>query len=91
MDPQPAENDRNLHVLNILPLTALRTIDLGGKKNFGPLFSRFCAQERSFFCTYKASRPGSSVMPLLLLNLAGCTDVDLDLVAEMKHERATRR
>ena len=27
-------------------------------------------------------------MPLLLLNLADCSDVDLDLVVDMKHERA---
>jgi hypothetical protein len=31
----------NFHVLNILPLTTLRTIDLGGKKIYGLLFSRF--------------------------------------------------
>ena len=30
-------------------------------------------------------------MSLLLLKLADCRDVDLDLVADMKHERATRR
>jgi hypothetical protein len=35
--------------LNILPLTTLRTIDLGGKKNSGPLFSIFCEKLRVFF------------------------------------------
>jgi hypothetical protein len=39
----------NFHVLNIVPLTTLRTIDLGGKKNSGPLFSRFCPEQRVFF------------------------------------------
>ena len=31
----------NFHVFNILPVTPLRTIDLGGTKISGPLFSRF--------------------------------------------------
>jgi len=31
----------NPNVLNILPVTTLRTIDLAGKKNPGPLFSIF--------------------------------------------------
>ena len=31
----------NLNVLNILPVTTLRTIDLEGKKNSSPLFSIF--------------------------------------------------
>src|SRR5271166_1412310 len=39
----------NLNVFKILPLTTLRTIDLGGKKIFDPLFSRFCAEMRVFF------------------------------------------
>jgi hypothetical protein len=39
----------NSNVSKILPLTTLRTIDLRGKKNSGPLFSRFCAKTRVFF------------------------------------------
>jgi hypothetical protein len=39
----------NFHVSNILPVTTLRTIDLGGKKNYDPLFSVFCAKMRVFF------------------------------------------
>jgi hypothetical protein len=38
----------NSHVVNILPLTTLRTIDLGGKKNSDPLFSIFCAEQSVF-------------------------------------------
>jgi len=38
----------NSNVLNILPVTTLRTIDLEGKENFDPLFSRFCAEMRVF-------------------------------------------
>jgi hypothetical protein len=38
----------NSHVLNILPATTFRTIDLAGKKNSGRLFSGFCA-ERAIF------------------------------------------
>ncbi len=41
-------NRRNSLVSKILPLTTLRTIDLGGKKNSGPLFSRFWAETRVF-------------------------------------------
>jgi hypothetical protein len=44
-----AERPRNPNVSKILPLTTLRTIDLGGKKNSGPLFSRFCAKTECFF------------------------------------------
>jgi hypothetical protein len=39
----------NSNVLNILRVTTLRTIDLGGKKNSGPLFSRFCGKLSVFF------------------------------------------
>ena len=39
----------NFRVLNILPVTTLRTIDLGGKKIPGLLFSRFCAEASVFF------------------------------------------
>src|ERR1700680_4891794 len=40
---------RNSNVSNILPVTTLRTIDLGGKKNSDPLFSRFCGKLSVFF------------------------------------------
>jgi len=39
---------RNFNVSWMLPVTTLRTIDLGGKKNPGPLLSRLCAKERVF-------------------------------------------
>ena len=39
----------NFNVSKILPVTTFRTIDLGGKKNSGPLFSRFCAKQSVFF------------------------------------------
>jgi len=39
----------NPNVLNILPVTTLRTIDLEGKKNSDPLFSRFWVETRDFF------------------------------------------
>lgn len=32
----------------ILPVTTLKTIDLGGTRIFGPLFSRFCPEQRVF-------------------------------------------
>ena len=48
-EPQAVRHHDNFHVFNILPVTTLRTIDLGGKKNSGPLFSRFCAEMRVFF------------------------------------------
>jgi hypothetical protein len=48
-EPQPLRHRRNFHVLNILPVTTLRTIDLGGKKISGPLFSRFWAEMSVFF------------------------------------------
>ena len=53
MEPRAVRHHCNFHVLNILPVTTFRTIDLEGKKSSGPLFSRFCAKESSFFCTYK--------------------------------------
>jgi hypothetical protein len=43
------ERQDNSNVSKILPLTTLRTIDLGGKKNPGSLFSRFCGKMRVFF------------------------------------------
>src|SRR5580704_17308440 len=39
----------NPNVLNILPLTTLRTIDLEGTKNSDPLFSIFWVETRDFF------------------------------------------
>jgi hypothetical protein len=39
----------NSNVSKILPLTTFRTIDLGGGRISGPLFSRFCAKRRVFF------------------------------------------
>src|SRR5271167_2407387 len=38
----------NFHVFYILPVTTFRTIDLEGKKNSSPLFSRFCEEESVF-------------------------------------------
>jgi hypothetical protein len=49
-------NHANSHVSKILPLTILRTIDLGGKKNSTPLFSRFCAKTEIFFEEYSAPK-----------------------------------
>ena len=54
----------NSNVSKILPLTTLRTIDLGGKKNSGPLFSRSCRKMRVFLrqvlhqnlCSFFSSR-----------------------------------
>jgi hypothetical protein len=48
-EPQAARHRDNSHVFWILSVTTLRTIDLGGKKIFDPLFSRFCAEMRVFF------------------------------------------
>ena len=48
-EPQAARHGDNSHVSKILPVTTLRTIDLGGKKISDPLFSRFCAEMRVFF------------------------------------------
>src|ERR1700733_6922162 len=44
-----AARGRNSNVSKILPLTTLRTIDLGGRKLAGPLFSIFCAKTACFF------------------------------------------
>ncbi len=49
MEPQAASAHPNSNVLNILPVTTLRTIDLEGEKNSSPLFSRFCTEQRVFF------------------------------------------
>jgi len=46
---QAVGEHNNSNVLNILPVTTLRTIDLGGKKKTGPLFSRFCGELSVFF------------------------------------------
>jgi len=46
---QAAENQRNSNVSKILPLTTFRTIDLAGRKNSIPLFSRFYAKREFFF------------------------------------------
>jgi hypothetical protein len=46
---ESASEHDNSNVWNILPLTTFRTIDLAGKKNSNPLFSRFCAETRVFF------------------------------------------
>jgi hypothetical protein len=48
--PEP-NKPRNSNVSKILPVTTFRTIDLGGKKNSSPLFSRFCEEQRVFFDT----------------------------------------
>jgi hypothetical protein len=44
MEPEAAGKPRNSNVSKILPLTTFRTIDLGGGKISGRLFSRFCAE-----------------------------------------------
>jgi len=41
-----------------LPVTTLRTIDLGGKKISGPLFSGFWAESRDFFEGKAAPKTG---------------------------------
>jgi hypothetical protein len=41
---QAAGEHRNSNVMNIMPVTTLRTIDLEGKKNSDPLFSIFCGK-----------------------------------------------
>ena len=60
---QAAAEHRNSNDSNILPVTTLRTIDLEGKKNFDPLFSKFCGEMSFFFegifapeCVHNASR-----------------------------------
>ena len=46
---EPAGEHYNCNVLNILPVTTFRTIDLEGQKNSGSLFSRFCVEVSVFF------------------------------------------
>jgi hypothetical protein len=47
-EPRTGRDHDNPNALNILPVTTLRTIDLGGKKKYDPLFSIFC-EEASVF------------------------------------------
>ena len=47
--PRARDYDDNSNVSKILPLTTFRTIDLGGGKIPGRLFSRFCAESRVFY------------------------------------------
>ena len=47
--PGRVSNRYKSNVLNILPVTIFRTIDLAGKKNPDSLFSIFCADESVFF------------------------------------------
>ena len=47
-------NQDNSNVSKILPLTTFRTIDLGGRKISGPLFSIFWAETRVFFEVFSA-------------------------------------
>jgi len=56
MKPQAVSNRDNSNVLNILPATIFRTIDLEGKENSDPLFSRFCAKQSVFFEGYSAPK-----------------------------------
>jgi hypothetical protein len=44
----------NSHVSKILPLTTFKTIDLGGRKISGRLFSGFCAESSVFFDVFSA-------------------------------------
>jgi hypothetical protein len=44
----------NPNVSKILPLTTFKTIDLGGRKISGRLFSRFCAESSVFFEVFSA-------------------------------------
>jgi hypothetical protein len=46
----------NSNVLNILPISTLRIIDLEGKKNSSPLFSRFCSKTQRFFWRFTAPK-----------------------------------
>ena len=55
-EPRADGNRANSDVSNTLPLTTFRTIDLGGKKNPTPLFSRFCAKTEIFFEEYSAPK-----------------------------------
>src|ERR1700719_3926106 len=45
---QAGRSRHNSNVSNILPLTTFKTIDLGGKKISGPLFSGFWTETRDF-------------------------------------------
>src|SRR5271165_7259878 len=47
IEPPRTEQD-NSNVINILPVTTLRTIDLEGQKYSDPLLSRFCAESSVF-------------------------------------------
>jgi hypothetical protein len=51
----------NSNVSKIVPLTTFGTIDLGGKKISGLLFSRFCAEIEIFFQQNPALRIVQSV------------------------------
>jgi hypothetical protein len=51
---QQAGPEANSNVINILPLTTIRTIDLGGKKISGRVFSIFCREMRVFFEVFSA-------------------------------------
>ena len=53
-EPHAAACHRNSHVFYILPVTTLRTIDLGGRKISNSLFSRFCAETDVFFEGFSA-------------------------------------
>ena len=55
----------NSNVSKMLPLTTFRTIDLGGRKISGPLFSRFCAKTRVFFEVFSAPEYVQKVRPSL--------------------------
>jgi hypothetical protein len=55
-EPQVARYHHNSNVSKILPLTTLRTIDLGGRRISGPLFSGFCAELRDFFDVFSAPK-----------------------------------
>jgi hypothetical protein len=54
--PGRVSNRYKSNVLNILPVTIFRTIDLAGKKNPDSLFSRFCAEESVFFEGFSAPK-----------------------------------
>jgi hypothetical protein len=51
---QQAGPEANSNVIKILPRTTLRTIDLGGRKIYGRLFSIFCREMRVFFEVFSA-------------------------------------
>src|ERR1700685_187857 len=65
-----ADKPRNSNVSKILPLTTFRTIDLGGRKNSGHLFSIFCGKTRVFLevnpapeCVHRKSGTGCARRP----------------------------